>query len=78
MDTSKIVVLFLICLVFLTVYDFYLKPLYYDFTDGPGQSLGETLFGYIATLGFAFLVTFAIIRKMKATEENSSSDGGDS
>lgn len=75
MDTTKIVVLFFVLLIFLSVYDYYLKPAYYNFTDGEGHNLGETLLGYTMVVGFAFLVSFVIIRKMKATEKNSSSDG---
>lgn len=76
MDASKIVVLFFVLLIFLSVFDYYVKPAYYEFTDGEGRDLGETLLGYTMVVGFAFLVSFAIIRKMKTTEENSSSDGG--
>jgi len=73
MDTTKIVVLFFVLLIFLSVYDYYVKPAYYKFTDGEGRDLGETLLGYTMVVGLGFLVSFLIIKKMKKTTEESGS-----
>jgi len=71
MNLGKIVVLFLVSLVFLTVYNYWLADAYYAFTEGEG--LGETLLGHIMVLGAAFFLTFALTRNMDG--ENGSGGG---
>jgi len=68
---SKIVVLFLVSLTFLTIYNSYLADHYYDFTEGEG--LGEVFLGHIMVLGAAFLLAFALTRNMDG--ENGSGGG---
>jgi len=73
MNLGKIVVLFLVSVVFLTFFNFYLAPLYYNFTNGTGQSLGETLLTHLMALGAAFLIALALMKQAKKGE----AEGGD-
>jgi len=72
-NLSKIVVLFLVSLTFLTIYNYWLADAYYSFTEGEG--LGEVFLGHIISLGAAFLLAFALTRNMDG--ENGGSGGGE-
>jgi len=76
-NLTKIAILFFVCLVSLTVYDFYLQDLYHNWTDGEGRDLAETFLGYILVLGASFILTFALMKKAEKAKAEDDSGGSE-